>query len=86
MDTTTYEVLPIGNLDFSDNDELKDLSFDKDSVTSGYDRKANLFLVSATLKNKPDQKVMFRIGIHYSWLISVIQFNRIKTEVLDRAS
>ena len=28
MNTKTYEVLPIGNLDFSDNDELKDLSFD----------------------------------------------------------
>ena len=49
MNTTTYEVLPIGNLDFSDIG-LKDLCFDKDSITAGYNSEAQAFLVSAKLK------------------------------------
>ena len=83
MDTRTYEVLPIGNLDFANNHELKDLSFEKGSVTSGYDRANALFLVSANVKNK-SKKVVFRIG--NNGFISVMQFNRIKRQVLGRAS
>ena len=86
METKTYEILPIGNLDFSDFDDLKDLCFDNESVSSGYDRKAGLFLVSATLKNDSTQKVVFRIGIHFSWLISAMQFDYIKSQVMERAS
>ena len=57
MDTRTYEVLPIGNLDFANNHELKDLSFEKGSVTSGYDRaKRTYFWYLLHVKNKPDQK------------------------------
>ena len=51
MNTTTYEVLPIGNLDFSDTDGLKHLRFDKDSITSEYNSKDRAFWVSAKVKN-----------------------------------
>lgn len=84
MDTRTYEVLPIGNLDFSDVDGLKHLCFDKDSITAGYSSKEQAFLVSANVKNDRTKKVLFRIGTH--GLIGIMQFDRIKRQVLDRAS
>ena len=84
MNTKTYEVLPIGNLDFSDTDELKDLCFDKDSITAGYSSKEQAFLVSATVKNDRTKIVVFRIRIH--GFTSVMQFGAIKRQVLDRAS
>ena len=83
MDTRTYEVLPIGNLDFDNTPELKDLSFDKRSVNSEYDRATGLFWVSAKLKNK-SRTVVFRIGNR--GLISALQFDCIKRQVMDRAS
>ena len=84
MNTTTYEVLPIGNLDFSDTDGLKHLRFDKDSITSEYNSKDRAFWVSAKVKNDRTKAVIFRIGIH--GFASVMQFDRIKRQVLDRAS
>ena len=83
MNTTTYEVLPIGNLDFSDIG-LKDLCFDKDSITAGYNSEAQAFLVSAKLKNDRTKAVIFRIGIH-GWT-SAMQFHHIKRQVLECAS
>ena len=71
-------------LDFSDTDELKDLCFDKDSITAGYSSKEQAFLVSATVKNDRTKIVVFRIRIH--GLTSVMQFGAIKKQVLDRAS
>ena len=84
MDTKTYEVLSTGNLDFSDIDGLKDLCFDKDSMTAGYSSKEKAFWVSAKLKNDCTKTVVFRIRIHGR--TSVMQFDHIKRQVLDRAS
>jgi hypothetical protein len=84
MNTTTYEVLPTGNLDFSDIDGFKHLCFDKESIDSGYISKEQTFFVSAKLKNDCTKTVVFRIGIH--GFASVMQFDRIKRQVLDRAS
>ena len=83
MDTRTYEVLPIGNLDFNNSPELKNLSFDKDSVRSGYDRATGEFRVSAKSKNK-SRIVVFRIGNR--GLASAMQFDYIKRQIMDRAS
>ncbi len=84
MNTTTYEVLPIGNLDFSETDGLKHLCFDQESITSEYNSKDRAFLVSAKVKNDRTQTVVFRIGTR--GFIGIMQFNQIKTQVLDRAS
>lgn len=84
MDTTTYDVLPIGNLDFADFDGLKHLRFDKDSLTAGYNSADRAFWVSARLKNDSTKTVVFRIRIH--GFTSVMQFDSIKRQVLDRAS
>ena len=83
MDTRTYEVLPIGNLDFDNIQELKDLSFDMRSVRFEYDQTNGLFRVSAKFKNK-SRIVVFRIG--NKGLISAMQFDCIKRQVMDRAS
>ena len=84
MNTTIYDVLPIGNLDFSDIDGLEHLCFEKDSINTGYSSEQQAFLVSAKLKNDCAKIVVFRIRIH--GFTSAMQFNYIKRQVLDRAS
>ena len=90
METNIYEVLPLGNLDFSDMDELKDMFFDRESVESGYDSQAGVYLVRATLKNDSSKRVEFQINanrhIGIYGLIRRMQFARIESEVLKRAS
>ena len=90
METKIYEVLPLGNLDFDDMGELKDMLFDKETVESGYDSKANVFLVRATLKNDRTQRIEFQINasgfMGNPCLIRRMQFSRIESEVRKRAS
>lgn len=84
MDTRTYEVLPTGNLAFSDNASLKNLSFEKKSITSKYSRKEKAFFICANLKNDRAKQVIFRIPMR--GFTSCMQFDWIKRQVRDRAS